>query len=129
MLSDDKPGKPLRGADEILAVIFEHVADEVADSTNTEPTEADRRWARAEHAKMQVRIAEMRRRHTPLHAVIESAPPVSPELRALSRAELLARLEAVSHRRAVQYAHCKLIGLTDDDLRQMLAVLETHPTT
>jgi hypothetical protein len=60
---------------------------------------------------------------TPLHAVIEFAAPIPTEIRALGRAELLARLEEVSHRRAVQYAHRNLTGLTDDDLRQMLAVL------
>jgi hypothetical protein len=127
MRSDEKPGNPRRSAAKVLSVIFDHVADDMADNTDTELTEADRRWARDEHAQMQSRIAEMRRQHTPLHIVIERAVSVSPEIGALPRAELLARLEAVSHRRAVQYAHRNLTGLTDDDLRQMLAVLETRP--
>lgn len=126
MRSDEKPGKPRRSAAEVLAVIFDHVADEIADSTNSEPTEADRRWAHDEHAKMQARIAEMRREHTPTHIVIERAVPISPAIRALTREELLAQLEGVSHSRAVQYAYRNLTRLTDDDLRQMLAVLVTR---
>jgi hypothetical protein len=65
MRSDDKPGKPRPSAAEVLAVILDHVAEEVGDGGHSEPTEADRRWAREEHAKMQARIAEMRRRRTP----------------------------------------------------------------
>lgn len=123
MRSDDKPGKPRPSATEILAVILDHVADEVAGDIHSEPTEADRRWAREERAKMQARIAEMKRRRMPSHAVLEFAAPIPREIRALGREELLARLEEEGHRRAAQYAHRDLTGLTDDDLRQMLAIL------
>jgi hypothetical protein len=123
MRSDDKRDKSRPGATKVLAMVLDHIAEEVAADINSEPTEADRRWAREEHAKMQVRIAEMRRQHTLSHAVIGPAVPISPAIRAMVREELLAQLEAVSHSRAVQYAHCNLTGLTDDDLRQMLAVL------
>jgi hypothetical protein len=36
---------------------------------------------------------------------------------------VLARLEQLSQGGAVQYAHHELVGLTDGDLRQLLAVL------
>lgn len=129
MESDEKPMKPPRTAAETLAVILAHVAEDEAEDTDevddTEPTEEEERWAREQHAKMQARIAEMRRQHTPSHTVLEHAVPISPAIRALTREELLAQLEVVSHSRMVQYAHRNLTGLTDDDLRQMLAILGT----
>jgi hypothetical protein len=126
MTHNTKRTKSRRTAAETLAVILEHVADAEADIAEADlapPTEADRQWAREQHAKMQLRIAAMRRLHTPSHPPIERAPAVSPEIRALTRAELLARLEHLSQGGAVQFAHRSLTGLTDDDLRQLLAVL------
>ena len=114
--SDAKPAK--RNPAEVLATVLDLIAEE-----DTEPTDDDRRWAREQHAKMQARIADMRRQHTPSHAVIDRAVPIGPEIRALPREAVLARLEQLSQGGAVQYAHHELVGLTDDDLRQLLAVL------
>jgi hypothetical protein len=116
--SDAKPVK--RSPAEVLATTLDLIAEEEVD---TEPTEDDRRWVREQHATMQARIAEMRRQHTPSHPVIDRAVPIGPEVRALPRDAVLARLEQLSQGGAVQYAHHELVGLTDDDLRQLLAVL------
>jgi hypothetical protein len=115
---DAKPAK--RNPAEVLATVLDLIAE---DEPNTEPTEDDRRWAREQHVKMQARIAEMRRQHTPSHPVIDRAVPIGPELRALPREAVLARLEQLSQGGAVQIAHHELVKLTDDDLRQLLAVL------
>jgi hypothetical protein len=116
--SDAKPAK--RGPAEVLATVLDLIAE---DEPDTEPTEDDRRWAQEQHAKMQARIAEMRRQHTPSHPVIDRAVPIGPEIRALPREAVIVRLEQLSQGGAVQYAHHELVGLTDDDLRQLLAVL------
>ncbi|HSQ02766.1 MAG TPA: hypothetical protein VLN59_01950 [Burkholderiales bacterium] len=116
--SDAKPAK--RSPAEVLATVLDLIAEEEPD---TEPTDDDRLWAREQHAKMQARIAEMRRQHTPSRPVIDRAVPIGPEIRALPREIVLARLEQLSQGGAVQYAHHELVGLTDDDLRQLLAVL------
>jgi hypothetical protein len=110
---------------EAFQALLEHLAMSEVD---TESTEDDRRWAREQHAQMQARIAAMRRQHTPRHPAIERAPQPGPEILAMTRAELLARLNSLSQGGAVQYAHRNLTALTDEDLRQMLAVLlETLP--
>jgi hypothetical protein len=116
--SDAKPAK--RSPAEVLATVLDLVAEGEPD---TEPTKDDRRWAKEQHDKMQARIAEMRRQHTPSRPVIDRAVPIGPELRALPREAVLARLEQLGQGGAVQYAHHELVGLTDDDLRQLLAVL------
>ena len=116
--SDAKPAK--RSPAEILATVLDLIAEEKPD---TEPTEDDHRWAQEQHAKMQARIAEMRRQHTPSYPVIDRAVPIGPELSALPREAVLARLEQLSQAGAMQIAHHELVGLTDDDLRQLLAVL------
>jgi hypothetical protein len=126
MTHGTKRTKSRRTAAETLAVILEHVADadaDIAEADLAPSSEADRQWALEQHAKMQFRIAAMRRLHTPSHPAIERAPPASASIRALSRAELLAQLEQLSQGGAVQFAHRSLTGLTDDDLRQLLAVL------
>lgn len=110
---------------ETLVAMLEHLA---MAKTRTEPTEDDRKWAREQHDLMQARIAAMRRARAPSHPLIGRAPSIGPEIRAMTRSELVARLEHLSRGAAVQYAHRKLTTLTDDDLRQLLAVLlETPP--
>ena len=116
--SDAKPAK--RTPAEVLATVLDLIAEEAPD---TEPTEDDRLWAQEQHVKMQARIAQMRRQHTPPHPFIDRAVPIGPEIRGLPREAVLVRLEQLSQGGAVQYAHHELVGLTDDDLRQLLAVL------
>jgi uncharacterized protein involved in exopolysaccharide biosynthesis len=110
---------------EAFQALLEHLAMSEVD---TEPTEDDRQWAREQHAQMQARIAAMRRQHTPPHPEIERAPEPGPEIVAMTRAELLARLDSLIQGGAVQLAHRKLTALTDDDLRQMLAILLETPS-
>ena len=111
---------PSRSPDEVLDTVLDLIADGEPDS---EPTEDDRRWVREQHARMQAQIAEMRRRHTPAHPIIHQSVPISSELHALTREQVLVRLEQLSRVDGVQYAHSDLVGLSDEDLRQLLAVL------
>ena len=124
-MTDDPTRFRRRTPAETVQALLEHLAMSEVD---TEPTEDDRQWAREQHAQMQARIAVMRRQHAPRHPAIERAPQPGPEILAMTRVDLLARLEHLSQGGAVQYAHRNLTALTDDDLRQMLAVLlETLP--
>src|SRR4051812_25442977 len=113
MQSQGKPEKTPRSAAEILEVVLDHVAEEAAESG--EFTEEDERWAEELHGKMRARVAEMRRQLTRSRPPIDRAVPISVEIHALGREELLAKLAAQSQGGAVQHAH--LTGLTDDDLR------------
>ena len=49
--------------------------------------------------------------------------PIGSEIRALDRAGILAQLEALRQVGDLRYAHQDLTGLSDADLRRMLAIL------
>jgi len=119
MRPNDKDDGPVPDAIAILDAVIDHVAEEEAE--NGEPTEQDIRWAHDLRLKMQSRIAALRSAHTgPTNH--PGPAPMDSELRALGREGLLARLEALRQHGGVQYAHQDLTGLSDDDLRQMLAI-------
>jgi hypothetical protein len=86
-------------------------------------TRAEARWAHAVHLDMKARIAELRRRSTPLIAPIRPLTPIPPDVSALSRAEMLTRVTALVAAGAAQYAYRHLTALSDDDLRRLLAEL------
>jgi hypothetical protein len=85
-----------------------------------------KRIAQRVKAQVEARLAEMRRTLLPQAAPPIKLAPIRPSLLALGRASLIARLDAIkrSGGAAVQYAHCDLHGLSDDDLRRMIELLE-----
>jgi len=89
-------------------------------------TPEDRKWARAVGAQLEARVAELRRNLTPADAPIEKAPPIPTSLFALTRDALIARITEVTQAMGgtVQYAHRNLKGLSDDDLRRLLATID-----
>ena len=124
MQSDAKTPKRECGASRVLERVLDHIAE---DEPVRDATVEDRCWAREQHAKMQRQIAAMRRLHTRPRPAITRAVAITPEIRALSREALVARLEAVTRAGAVRYANHELVGLTDEDLRQLLAVVTADP--
>jgi hypothetical protein len=110
MQPGDKDDGPRPDAVAILDAVIEHVAQEEAE--NGEPTEQDIQWSRDLRRQVQARIAELRRQ-------LNSVKP----LRALDRAELLARLKALPG----DGARHDLASLSDEELRQMISHL-TGPT-
>ena len=89
-------------------------------------TPEDRKWACAVGAQLEARVAELRRNLTPADAPIEKAPPLPKSLFALTRDALIARITEVTRAMGgtVQYAHRNLKGLSDDDLRRLLATID-----
>ena len=120
MRFNGKHDKSLPDPATVLQTVLEIVGEE---AENAEPTEADDRWAREVRLNMQSRIAALRRQLTPVQPMIRRAPPISDEIRSLDRAGLLARLEVLRQGPDVRYAHQDLTGLSEDDLRHMLAIL------
>jgi hypothetical protein len=59
-------------------------------------------------------------------ATAGTAKPIRPSLLAMTRDALIAKLTELTraHGNRIQYAHRNLKGLSDDDLRRMLALLE-----
>lgn len=120
MRPNDKDDKPVRDASAVLDAVIDLVAEEEAE--NGEPTEQDIRWSRDLRAQMQSRIAALRRQLTPAQPNAPQDTPPGAEIHALDREGLLARLEALRGD-GERNARPDLTGLSDDDLRQMLANL------
>lgn len=116
----DKHDRSARDAVAILDAVIDHVAEEEAE--NGEPTEQDLRWSRDLRRQMQSRMAALRRQLTPVQPIVRSVS-IGSEIRGLDREGLLAQLEALRQGGDVRYAHQDLTGLSDDDLRRMLAIL------
>jgi hypothetical protein len=125
MASNGKYDDGLPSPVAVLRTILEHVAEE--ETEDGPSTEAEERWAQKLHQTMTARIAVMRRQLTPFGAPIKAPSPIRSDLHALPRLEMLARIAALVEAGAVQYAHQDLTGLSDEDLRWLLA--ELSPTT
>lgn len=115
-------GKPPRGPNSaaVLETVIEHIAEEEADHGIS--SEDSARWARRVKADMADRIAALRRQRVPARPETHRVSPIAPEILALDREALLAKLATFSHGETVQYAHRDLTGLSDDDLRRLLTL-------
>ena len=117
-----KHDKPAPCAVAMLDAVITLVAEDEAEDGQSTPDQA--RWAHGVAQAVAIRVAELRRQLTPARPVIKRAAPVASQIRALDRVGLLARLETLRQGEQVRYAHQDLTGLSDDDLRRMLAILE-----
>ena len=117
----DQHDRPAPDAITILDAVIDHVAEEEAE--NGVSTAQEVRWAQDLRRKMQSRIAALRRQLTPVQPVVRRSVPIGSEIRVLDREGLLAQLEALRQDGDVRYAHQDLTGLSDADLRRMLAIL------
>lgn len=95
-------------------------------------TAEDRAWSRALGAKLDARLAELRRSLTPPDVAPERAKPLRPSTLALTRDALMEAITRLTRSMggAVQYAHRNLRGLSDDDLRRLLDTIDPtarHP--
>lgn len=116
-----------RSAEDILDDISYQAALAEADHGKSTPT--DDRWARELGAKLDARVAELRRNLLPASAPIQKAKPIRTKWLGLDRAAMIAKLTEITQAMsgAVQYAHRDLQGLSDNDLRQLLDLLDTSP--
>jgi hypothetical protein len=98
----------------------------LAEADHGTSTRADDRWSRELGDQLQVRLAQLRRNLLPASAPIQKAKPIRAKWLELARDQLLEALGALSVS-DVQYAHRDLQGLSDNDLRQLLDLLDTSP--
>ena len=101
----------------------------LAEAEHGKSTQADERWSRELGDVLQARVAELRRRLLPVAAPIQRAKPIRAKWLGLARDQLIAALTELTHAMggSVQYAHRDLQGLSDNDLRQLLDLLDTSP--
>jgi len=104
--------------------IMEGLLDDVAEQAVEDhaPTADNIRWSREVGEKVARVLARMERRSSRRMAdqVVPSVG-VSPEVAALDRESLLARLDILNRDNYVQFLNQDLRGLSDDELRRMLA--------
>jgi hypothetical protein len=119
--------KTKRTNDEILDEISYQAA--LAEAEHGKSTPDDDRWSRELDAKLQARLAELRRNLLPASAPIQRAKPIRAKWLGLARDQMIAKLTEITQAMsgAVQYAHRDLQGLSDNDLRQLLDLLDTSP--
>ena len=119
--------KTKRTSDEILDEISYQAA--LAEAEHGKSTPDDDRWSRELDAKLQARLAELRRNLLPASAPIQRAKPIRAKWLGLARDQMIAKLTEITQAMsgAVQYAHRDLQGLSDNDLRQLLDLLDTSP--
>ena len=98
----------------------------LAEADHGTSTRADDRWSRELGDQLQARLAQLRRNLLPASAPIQKAKPIRAKWLELARDQLLEALGALSVS-DVQYAHRDLQGLSDNDLRQLLDLLDTSP--
>jgi hypothetical protein len=71
---------------------------------------------------VQARLDTLQRQLTRSRPAVQRGVVIPPEIAKLDRPALLGQLEALRRSSAVRFAHQDLKGLTDHDLRTMLAV-------
>jgi hypothetical protein len=120
MTKDDKPGCGPREPAELWQDLVDLFAESAAEAGA--PTDDDLTWSAALDADVKSRLAEMRRRLTPGHVPIRRGVDIPSEIEAMDRAALVKQLEMLRQGGQIRYAQRELTGLTDHDLRNMLAV-------
>jgi hypothetical protein len=121
----DQHDRPAPDSIAILDAVIDHVAEEEAE--NGVSTAQEARWAHDLRRKMQSHIAALRRQLTPVQPMVRRSVPIGSEIRELDREGLLAQLETLRQVGDLRYAHQDLKGLSDADLRRMLAILMEPP--
>ena len=101
----------------------------LAEAEHGKSTREDEQWSRQLGEELDARIAELRRNLLPAAAPIEKAKPIRKSLLLLGRDALVAKITELTQRMggAVQYAHRDLRGLSDDDLRRLLDMMDPTP--
>lgn len=116
-----------RTDDDLLEEVAYQVA--LAEEEHGDSTAEDDCWSRALGQQLEARLAQLRRNLLPATAPIKKAQPIRPKWLALKRDQLLAMIAEIRAAKggAVQFAYRDLNGLSDDDLRRLLDLLDTTP--
>jgi hypothetical protein len=120
MSDNHDPGRTERDPVAVWDDILELVAED--DAETGEPSAADRQWSQRLDAQVKSRLAELRRRLTPTEVPIKRGVTIPPQIQALDRNALVAQLEILRQGEHVRYTHRELTGLSDDNLRILLAI-------
>ncbi|SRR5580692_7265387 len=118
--------KPKPNALEILDEVSHHAAQAAVERRQGKSTARDREWSRTLGARLDERLAELRRNLTPPDPVIEQAPPIRASTIAMARDAILEGIRAFTAATGgrVQFAYRNLKRLSDNDLRRIYDTLD-----
>lgn len=119
MSHHDKRNRTARDPIAIMEDLLDDVAEQAVE--DLAPTADSIRWSRALGDQVRRELARMERRGVRARDVVRPSVAIPAEIQALDRDSMLARLECLRQSAKVQYAHRDLSGLSDDELRRMLA--------
>lgn len=116
--------KPTPSPDDVLDEILHHAAQGAV--THRKSTKRDHEWSRDLGAKIDARLAELRRGLTPEESPPETAKPIRPSTAAMARDAVIAAITMLTQSMggAVQFAHRNLTRLSDDDLRRLYDLID-----
>lgn len=116
--------KPHPTPSEILDEVSHQAAEAAVAARKT--SKDDRHWSRALGARLDARLAELRRNLTPPESPVEPAKPIRPSTLAMARDVVIAAIERLTQSMGgtVQLAHRNLTQLSDDDLRRLYDLLD-----
>ena len=120
MTDDTKSCPGPRDPRAVWGDILEMVADD--DAETGESSEGVKQWSRQLDAQIKSRVAELRRRLTPMDVEIKQEVTIPPEILAMDHNALVAQLESMRQSGIVSIQHQQLTGLNDKSLRQALAI-------
>ncbi len=118
--------KPKPNAVEILDEISHHAAQAAVERRRGKSTARDRQWSRELGAKLDARLAELRRNLIPADPPIEQAKPIRASTLAMVRDAVLEGIRRFTGATGgrVQFAYRNLRRLSDDDLRRIYDTLD-----
>jgi hypothetical protein len=115
--------KPIRRRDPVA--FMEALLDDAAEQAAEDhvPSADDIEWSRGIDAMVERRLAALRPSLPRAHPELPRGVTIPSHVQALGRAELLLTLEVLRQGSLIQYAHQDLTGLSDHDLRTILALM------
>ena len=114
-------GRTARDPIAIMDALLHDVAAQAAE--DHVPTAQDRRWARGALAKLQREFDQNPDGDRSRPASTKRGVTIPPELLELDRETLLAQIDYLQRIANINYQQSELTGLSDHDLRVMLAML------
>jgi hypothetical protein len=110
----------------VLAGVEDCISDDEAEEYARQaiPTADQEQWAHSLDIEIRARLAALKRLHTPVGRHPRPASSIPIEIVALSREQLIARLQVIVQAANVQYASLAISTMSEDDLRRLLWTLE-----
>jgi hypothetical protein len=113
-----KHNRPMRDPIDIWDDLLHDAAEQAA--ADSERTEDDMVWARHVESTVMAGLTGLRRRRMTISVPKLRGVKIPPDIQAMTRNALLVKLDRLHQEGKVQYSFRKLIGFSDDDLRNLL---------